>query len=207
MTRDELRARLSRRAEAARSAADDSREVHAAPDDTAALVPAAVLVALVPGPEPGVLLTRRHASLRRHSGQVAFPGGRIDPGDADPEAAALREAHEEIALDPSRVELVGRLPETITGTGFRITPVLGIVEPGGLYEAAPLEVAAIFQLPLATLLDAANPARGQLDIGGTTRHFWVWPHPEHYIWGVTAHILVDLAARLRAVASPDQARA
>ena len=156
-----------------------------------------MLVGLVPGPEPGVLLTRRHASLRRHSGQVAFPGGRIDPGDADPEAAALREAQEEIALDPGRVELIGRLRETITGTGFRITPVLGIVEPGGVYAAAPLEVSAIFQLPLATLLDAANPARGSLEVGGAARHFWVWPHPEHYIWGVTAHILVDLAARLR----------
>lgn len=197
MTRDELRARLLLQGETAHSPVDDSGEVLDAAIETAALIPAAVLVGLVPGPEPGVLLTQRHASLRRHSGQVAFPGGRIDPADANPEAAALREAQEEIALDPGRVELVGRLREMVTGTGYRITPVLGIVEPGGIYAAAPLEVEAIFQLSLATLLDTANPARGQREFGGTMRHFWVWPHPQHYIWGVTAHILVDLAERLR----------
>ena len=197
MTRDELRARLLRRGHA-EHALDDRGEVRrpTAADPTS-LIPAAVLVGVVPGPEPGVLLTQRQSNLRRHSGQVAFPGGRIDPEDAGPEAAALREAQEEIALDPARVELVGRLREMVTGTGFHITPVLGIIEPGGVYAAAPLEVAAIFQLPLATLLDSANPARSQREFAGRMRHFWVWPHPHHYIWGITAHILVDLATRLR----------
>ncbi len=159
---------------------------------------AAVLVGLVPGDAPGVLLTRRHAGLRRHGGQVAFPGGRADAVDRDAEATALREAHEEIGLHPSRVELVGRLRDYVTGTGFRITPVLGIVEPGGVYVAAPDEVDAIFLLPLGTLLDAEAPMRGGVMTKGQWREFWVWPHPEHRIWGVTANILVELAERLRA---------
>lgn len=173
-----------------------TRRFEAAADDVP--TPAAVLVGLVPGDAPGVLLTLRHAALRRHGGQVAFPGGRIDPDDRDPEAAALREAQEEIGLDPARVELVGRLRDYVTATGYRITPVLGIVEPGGAYAAAPDEVDAIFQLPLATLLDAAAPVRGGINHKGHWREFWVWPHPEHRIWGVTANILVDLADRLRA---------
>ncbi len=164
---------------------------------SADLTPASVLVAIVLGPEPGVLLTRRHAALRRHAGQVSFPGGRRDPGDRDAEAAALREAWEEIALPPDTVELLGRLPDQATGTGFLITPVLGLVERLPPLRAAPLEVDAIFRLPLAMLLDPEAPQRREAALGGRMREVWVWPHPEHHVFGATASILVQLARRLR----------
>ena len=168
----------------------------------APLVPAAVLVAFLLGAEPGVLLTKRTAHLNRHAGQVAFPGGRIDPEDASPEAAALREAHEEVALDPGAVELAGRLGDYVTGTGYIITPVLGLLPEGvglaglGLVPSAH-EVEAVFALPLTVLLDPAAPERRRAFYRDRWREFWVWPHPEHYIWGATAAILVHLAARLR----------
>ena len=161
------------------------------------LVAASVLVAIVLGAEPGVLLTRRHAGLRRHAGQVSFPGGRRDPGDADAEAAALREAWEEVALPPGAVELLGRLPDQATGTGFLITPVLGLVEVLPPLRASPHEVDAIFRLPLSVLLDPDAPRRREAMLGGRAREVWVWPHAEHHVFGATASILVQLARRLR----------
>jgi 8-oxo-dGTP pyrophosphatase MutT (NUDIX family) len=163
----------------------------------ATLIPAAVLVAIVLGAAPGVLLTKRNAHLKAHAGQVSFPGGRIDPEDASPEAAALREAQEEIGLDPAAVELLGRLPEQATGTGFRITPILALVPPGPALVASPAEVEAVFQLPLTVLLDPAAPRRERIRRRGEWREYWVWPHDEHHIWGATAAILRQLAARLR----------
>ena len=160
-------------------------------------VPAAVLVAIVLGPEPGVLLTRRCANLSRHAGQVSFPGGRIDPGDPSPEAAALREAREEIGLDPDEVEITGRLPDYVTGTGFKITPVVGMIRADIGWTLEPREVDAVFVLPLSVVLDPAAPQPREAEYRGRIRRFWVWPHPEHYIWGATAAILVNLAARLR----------
>ena len=177
---------------AALATADDAKDLIEGP-----LRPAAVLVPVVHGAAPGVLLTLRAAQLKAHAGQVAFPGGRIEPGDASAEAAALREAQEEIGLDPAQVELVGRLPTYVTGTGFLITPILGLLPEGLRYTPSPAEVAEVFTLSLQTLLDPAAPERRSRMFRGRERHFWVWPHERHYIWGATAAILVHLAARLR----------
>ena len=161
-------------------------------------VPAAVLVPIILGPKPGVLLTKRNAHLNKHGGQVSFPGGRIDATDADAEAAALREAQEEIALDPKRVEVLGRMADYITGTGYRITPVLGLLPPGLELRASPHEVDSVFELPIDVLLDPDAPKRQRHCVRGIWREYWVWPHPDHYIWGATAAILVHLAQKLRA---------
>ncbi len=161
------------------------------------LIRAAVLVGIVTGPAPGVLLTKRTAHLRTHSGQVSFPGGRIDPDDSGPEAAALREAWEEVGLDADKIEILGRMRDFITGTGYRITPVLALLQPGFAVDPSPHEVEAVFQLPLAVLLDPLAPRRRSQMFAGAPREFWVWPHPEHEIWGATAAILLHLAERLR----------
>ena len=191
-----LRHRLSiapRDAIAALATSDDALDLNRGP-----LIPAAVLVPIVHGRQPGVLLTKRASHLKDHAGQVAFPGGRIDPGDASVEAAALREAQEEIGLQPGQVELAGRLPDYVTGTNYRISPVLALLPDGLVLSPSEDEVEAIFTLPLSVLLDPAAPERRRAEFRGRTREFWVWPHPDHYVWGATAAILVHLAHRLRA---------
>ena len=161
------------------------------------LVGAAVLVPIVLGPAPGVLLTKRTAHLNKHAGQVAFPGGRIDPEDIDAVAAALREAHEEIGLASHRVEIAGRMPDYITGTGYRVTPIVGLVDGNLNLTPSPDEVDAVFQLPMSVLLDPDAPQRQSMVINGITREFWVWPHPQHHIWGATAAMLMMLSNLLR----------
>ncbi len=164
-------------------------------------VPAAVLVPIILHDEPSLLLTRRTAHLKSHAGQVSFPGGRIDPEDRDAEAAALREADEEIGLNPAKVEIVGRMDDYVTGTGYVITPVLGLLPPGLTYRASPHEVDAIFEFPFSVLLDPDAPRRQKQHVRGVWREYWVWPHPDHFIWGATAAIMVHLAGKLRC-ASP-----
>lgn len=178
---------------AALATSDDAVDLNRGP-----LVPAAVLVPIVHGDRPGVLLTKRSARLKSHAGQVAFPGGRIEASDASVEAAALREAQEEIGLHPGQVELAGRLPDYVTGTGFLIAPVLALLPDGLALSPSEAEVEAIFTLPLTVLLDPDAPERRRAYFRGRSREFWVWPHPDYYIWGATAAILVNLAHRLRA---------
>ncbi|WP_419895845.1 CoA pyrophosphatase [Roseomonas sp. USHLN139] len=158
--------------------------------------PAAVLVPVVLHPQPTLLLTLRAARLSSHAGQVAFPGGRIEPGE-NPEQAALREAAEEVGLDPRLPRILGRLPEHLTGTGYHVTPVLALLEPPLNLVNAPDEVEQAFEYDLAPLLDPALPERRSAIWKGERRHFFVWPHAEHYVWGATAAIMQSLAALLR----------
>jgi 8-oxo-dGTP pyrophosphatase MutT (NUDIX family) len=158
--------------------------------------PAAVLVAVVDRPEPGVILTVRPETMRRHAGQVAFPGGRIDPGDDGPVAAALREAQEEIALPPASVEVIGTADSYRTITGYLVTPVLGVVPPDLPLRPEPLEVAAIFEAPLHFLLDPARHALRSAFFRGETRHYYEIDWQGRRIWGATAAMIVNLSRRL-----------
>lgn len=157
--------------------------------------PAAVLVVLEPG--RGVWLTQRSNDLPNHAGQVSFPGGKIEAFDASPEAAALREAFEEVGLAPEAVEVLGRMDDYITGTGFHIVPVVGMVAPGQQFVPAAGEVAAVFCLGFEVLLNSAAAQRRSATFRGETREFWIWPDELHFIWGATAEILVNLARYLR----------
>jgi 8-oxo-dGTP pyrophosphatase MutT (NUDIX family) len=167
------------------------------PARSGALIPAAVLVPVILGEQPSVLLTKRTSHLKAHAGQVSFPGGRIDPEDSGPEDAALREAWEEVGLCRRSVEVLGRMDRYVTGTGYRITPVLGLLPPGLAYRPSEDEVESVFELPMAVVLDPDAPRRQRQHVKGVWREYWVWPHPDHYIWGATAAILVHLAQRLR----------
>lgn len=163
-------------------------------------VPAAVLVAITDRPEPGVLLTLRTSNLRRHAGQVAFPGGRIDPEDEDAIAAALREAHEEIALPPDAAEIVGTTEPYQTGTGYRITPVIAVIPPDLSLHANADEVELLFETPLDFLFDPANHLPRTVVWEGIERHYVEILWEDQRIWGATAAMIVNLAHRLRAPA-------
>src|SRR6185436_5141274 len=162
----------------------------------AATRPAAVLVPVVDHAEPGVLLTLRTSDLPNHAGQIAFPGGKIDPGDASPLAAALREAHEEIGLDAALIEPIGYLDLYLTFTGFRILPLVARVTPSYQLRINASEVADAFEVPLAFVMDKANHARKSRDWKGVTRHYYEMPFGERYIWGVTAGILRNLSEKI-----------
>lgn len=157
---------------------------------------AAVLVPIVLHEEPTVLLTQRTAHLSTHAGQVAFPGGRKDRDDADLVTTALREAAEEIGLAARDVEIVGQLPASTTGTGFVLTPVIGLLQPGTSVVAGEAEVEEIFELPLAWLLDPRNHSRHQMLADGVLREWMSITYrgrgTERVIWGATAAVLRDL---------------
>lgn len=157
---------------------------------------AAVLVPITDRAEPGLILTQRTDTLRRHAGQVAFPGGRIDPGDADAAAAALREAHEEIALPPAAVRVIGSGDIYRTGTGFAVTPVIGIIPADLALVPSEAEVAAVFEVPLAYVLDPANQREASVEWQGKLRHFYEIHWGERRIWGATAGMIVNLSRRL-----------
>jgi len=162
-----------------------------------ALRDAAVLIPVVDrGAEATVLLTKRAETLRNHTGQVAFPGGRIDAEDASPEAAALREAEEEVSLDPAFVEVVGRMPDYVSGSGYRIAPILSVVRPGFHLTLNPAEVDAAFEVPLRFLMDPANHGRGSRFWNDREWFFYEMPYDGNRIWGVTAGIIRTLYERL-----------
>lgn len=157
---------------------------------------AAVLIAVVMRAQPTLLLTQRTAHLSTHSGQVAFPGGKVDDTDADAVAAALREAHEEVGLTPQWVEVLGTLPTYTTGTAFIVTPVVALVRPGFVLQPNPQEVADVFEVPMAHLMDPAQHRRHRIEAEGVVRQWFSMPYQdgetERFIWGATAGMLRNL---------------
>ena len=158
--------------------------------------PAAVLIPIVAHQEPTVLLTQRAAHLPEHSGQISFPGGKIDAADKTPLDSALREAQEEIGLDRRHVEPLGYLDLYMTTLGYRIVPVMARVAPGYAVTLNKDEVDDTFEVPLAFLMDQANHQRHSREWQGMTRHYYAIPYNERYIWGVTAGILRNLYDRI-----------
>ena len=156
---------------------------------------AAVLIAITDRENPGVILTVRRDDLRTHAGQIAFPGGRLDPGE-DAIAAALREAHEEILLEPSAVELIGSLEPYRTVTAYIVTPVVGVIPPDLRLEPHEREVADWFEAPLEFLLDPANQHRRSALFQGRTRHYYEILWNDRRIWGATAAMIINLSLRL-----------
>lgn len=158
--------------------------------------PAAVLVPVVVRDDLFVLLTERTPHLAAHAGQIAFPGGKPDPGDSGPVETALREAQEEIGLDRRFVEPLGFLDDYRTGTGFAVTPVVALVGPGFTLEPNTDEVASVFEVPLAFLMNPANHRIDARTLGGRDRHFYAMPFGERYIWGATAGIIRNMHDKL-----------
>lgn len=162
------------------------------------LRPAAVLIPVFDdGSDLQVFLTKRSSALKHHPGQIAFPGGKIDPGDRDPQAAALREAHEEIALVPENVEVLGTLPSHETVTSYSITPVLGRVRADFVPRADPAEVAEVFSVPLDHVLNVGRYSVQYRRWRGVRRSYYTVPYGPYYIWGATARILRGLADQVR----------
>jgi 8-oxo-dGTP pyrophosphatase MutT (NUDIX family) len=193
-----LTRRLKRREETA-TARSERGDHDLNPDarPAGALKPAAVLVPVVTRADAlTVVLTRRTEHLAHHPGQISFPGGHIDAVDASPEAAALREADEEIGLPAHQVELIGRLDTYVTRTGFDVTPIVGLVDPAFTARPDPHEVAEVFEVPLGFFLDPTNHERHTRLVGGVERYFYAMPYGDYFIWGATAGMLVNLYQRL-----------
>ena len=159
-------------------------------------VEAAVLIPIIARPDPTILFTQRTATLARHSGQVSFPGGRRDASDLSPLETALRETQEETGIEPAFIKVAGYLPRYRTGTGYDISPVVGVLATGFTLTLNPQEVADTFEVPLALFLDPANRKVETRVWGARERRFYVFTHNDRAIWGATAAILVDFAARL-----------
>ena len=188
---DRLAAAL--RAPVPTSEAMDDLDLHEMPEARAA----AVLVGVVDRPEPTLLLTRRNPDMRTHAGQVAFPGGRIDAGET-PVEAALREAQEEVALDPALPRIVGTLDPYLTGTAFIVTPVLAILPPDLPLVASEAEVDHWFEAPLDLLADPERHVREEAVWRGRKRRYWRIDYENYDIWGATAAMIVTLSRRLAA---------
>ena len=164
------------------------------PDEVAATTPAAVLVPVINRPGGlSVLLTRRTDHLNDHAGQISFPGGKVDAADRSPEETALRETEEEIGLDRRHVHLLGRLPDYFIPTGFRVTPVIGWVDPPFALKLDPFEVADAFEVPFSFLVDPSNRQMQSAVRAGRLRHFYAMPYQGYNIWGATAGMLVTLS--------------
>jgi 8-oxo-dGTP pyrophosphatase MutT (NUDIX family) len=187
----DLRARLAATAHLSVPFESDMRRAALGPG-----TPAAVLAAITDRPEPGLILTQRPETMRRHAGQVAFPGGRVDPEDADAIAAALREADEEVALPPAAVEVVGTLSPYRTVTGFDILPVIGVIAPDLPLVPHDEEVAAVFEVPLSFVLDRASFSERRVMFDGEERTYTEAMWGERRIWGATAAMLANLSVRL-----------
>jgi 8-oxo-dGTP pyrophosphatase MutT (NUDIX family) len=155
------------------------------------LTPAAVLLLVVNRPqEPTVVFTQRTAHLADHAGQISFPGGRLEDADEGPAEAALREAREEVGIDPGAIEILGELPDYHTSTGYRVRPVVGWAEPPAAWAPDPHEVADVFEVPLAFLLEPGNHRYESAWYKGRLRHYWAMPWRGRFIWGATAGMLV-----------------
>ena len=157
---------------------------------------AAVLVPVVPYPEPRLLLTKRATHLRHHPGQVAFPGGKRDPADRSLMQTALRETGEELGLSPSQIEIIGTLPAVSSQTGFHVTPFVALLSPGTPLTPEPGEVALSFEVPLAAMLSPANFFRLEVLRNGYPHGVWVVDYQKHFIWGMTAGIIRSLGKQI-----------
>lgn len=157
---------------------------------------AAVLVPIVRRPEPGLLLTQRSANLRKHPGQVAFPGGAVDSTDASLIAAALREAQEEVAIPPESVEIIGILPPVDSVTGFQVTPVVGVIPPNLHYHASLDEVSSVFEMPLSEALRLGRYHPLDIYRRGDSHRVWLSWYQHYFVWGMTAGIIRELALQV-----------